>query len=285
MFANLMQPFDQATPFTPPPMPFGLGPMFPMFGKPDEMPTDMPVCPFKAFFDGLFNPQEEAPCVINDEDNFKTDEEFMINYGRVTYRALLKGLYKSEELPISDDCFGEWMQEPMETVTNLMTMVAEDPFQITTDIAKETANKLIDAHAKMHKTCHFKQVYDEINGWCVENIDMCLGNDDQMFSRLMTHGWGLIPKFRDLFSFIFFSSDCVSDKELIQQIGSITEDFTSIFSLLFGIELIHDPSVNVHHYKQSELDQIYDDFYAKQAQVDQENQKNEQVFPFEFSMF
>uniref|UniRef100_A0A7S3CU31 Uncharacterized protein n=1 Tax=Strombidium rassoulzadegani TaxID=1082188 RepID=A0A7S3CU31_9SPIT len=269
MFANLMQPMDMPS-FAPTPLPFELPPLFPSFGKPDEMPTDKPQCPFQAFFNGLFNPQEPEPCVLNEEDTYADDNVFMREFGRTAYKSVLRGMYKSEELPITDECFGEWMQEPMETVSSLMDLAFDDPFEISVKYAKDVSNKLIDAHAKMHKTCMFKTVYDEANDWCIDNIDMCLGSDDKMVSRLMTHGWGLIPKVSELFNFVFFTSDCISDKDFIQEMGRIIEDFTSIFSLLFGVELVHDPSVKPIHYSQTKLNEIFDEYYANQTQIAQE---------------
>lgn len=133
-----------------------------------------------------------------------------------------------------------------EKVLNTAMKAQSDPMSITLDEAYDTAYSMVDLVFKNRDTCQFVKVYDDYKGWCLDNLDICLGSDEGYLKRLYDHGYDLFGAFYDLVGiYMFESSPCSTDAEFIDVNNRLVEDMTAIGSVIIGFEA--DINVKAEH--------------------------------------
>jgi regulator of sigma D len=129
------------------------------------------------------------------------------------------------------------MGDTFDTSLSLLDKVSNDPLTITEAELKTFSNTFIDASFKLGKSCHFKRVYDSVNDWCLNNLEVCIGNDSNMSQRLLSNAPQLIMSFFDLSKNILtIDNGCYSHQRFISNVGDTIKDLSAIASTIAGFE-------------------------------------------------
>ena len=73
---------------------------------------------------------------------------------------------------------------------------------------------------------------------CVNNLEMCVGYDENFNSRMYDHGYDLFGAFYDLAGIYMLNGDlaCMTDEKSLDISNKLVADVTSIASVLVGFE-------------------------------------------------
>jgi len=179
----------------------------------------------------------------------------------VFYRELIKGminssvkgLYHETALePISQDCFGNWIDDEVNTVVDEVKKIKDDIWSFTFKDASNVSNTLIHMHYQNMAACDFKRIEDDKKTWCLDNAEMCVGLSG-MLGNLYDNAPALFSKATDLYDLISTDDICYSDSELISEVERATEDITSMISTAWGFDLKWDKSRQVKHIKRRDF--------------------------------
>jgi len=170
----------------------------------------------------------------------------------------VKGLYHEDsERPISEDCFGDWMDVELGKLGQYKDKLFDDFWTITMSDATDVANIFINGHYKNFEACQFERIQDDKKNWCLNNADKCVGLSG-IFDNLYDNGPALFSRILDIYDLLTIDDICYSDSELISEVERGTEDVISIISSVWGFDLKWDPSRQVTHIKRKDFrEQIY----------------------------
>ena len=89
-------------------------------------------------FINYFEPKQ-VQC--DDEPETLDDVEFATEYLRAIYLGALRGMYHSQDIPVSDDCLGSWMISPFRDAGALMDKIMDDPFTCTSKLRTSACSR------------------------------------------------------------------------------------------------------------------------------------------------
>ena len=129
------------------------------------------------------------------------------------YKASVRGIYRSSTEIISDECMGDWMKDSFTGLLVVIEKFENDPFSISLLEAKKVMDDLIDMKYKNLEECQVEHLTDSMKHWCLDNYDICMGNDDQYWQRIMDNGMDIIAAAYDFFSVLMKDESCATDQE------------------------------------------------------------------------
>lgn len=127
------------------------------------------------------------------------------------------------------------MEDEFNTSMEVLFKIADDPFAISIGEAKDTSNKMIDLMYNVATECKFQKVYDDVNEWCLDNLDACVGQDAEFIPRLYQNGVSLFADFYKLFGIVMEDSHCYTDLQVIDQMARMFQSVSSIVAYIFGV--------------------------------------------------
>ena len=158
--------------------------------------------------------QEAKPaCEIDEADNMDV-LEFERQLFRGLYKSSVKGFYRSSIDIISDECMGDWMNDSFTGLYAVMEKFQNDPFSISLVEAKKVMDDLIDMKYKNLEACQVEHVTDSMKHWCLDNYDVCMGNDD-LLARIIPHGMDIISVVYEYFNVLMEDDSCATAQEQI----------------------------------------------------------------------
>lgn len=202
--------------------------------------------------------QDEVPkCHLNPEDRLP-DSVFYREVIQGMVNSSVKGLYHEDsERPISEDCFGDWIDVEINKVVAVKDKFMDDFWSVNIGDAQMAATTIINAHYKNFDLCQFERIEDDKKNWCIDNAETCKG-----FGGIIDNMWeqspAIISRAADLYDLMNTDDVCYSDSEIISEIERATEDVVSIVSTVFGWDLKWDQTRQVTHIKRK-------DFHKKMA--------------------
>lgn len=195
------------------------------------------------------------------------DRTFTRQVAQGTWKSIVKGAYHSKTDLISDECLGDWMVPIWDKLFETHAKCKEDPMSLSIGEAKDFVTSLVDLFYKNKESCQVGKVYDDYKNWCVDNLDMCVGSDDNAMERIYAHGPDLFAAFYDLAGvYMFESSECSTDAEYIAQNNKIIADTISVATVLTGFEADynvksnHITNKNFHEQISTYLTDLYDSY-------------------------
>lgn len=156
------------------------------------------------------------------------------------------------------------MMPAHEKISATLHKAHHDPMSITIDEAYEAGASIIDVAFKNRDSCQFIKVFDDYKNWCINNMDMCVGNDEGYLERIYAHGYDLFGAFYDVMGiYLFESSPCSTDAEFIDVNRRLVEDMASIGSVILGFEADYNmPNEHVsNHEFKHEIKEYFEGLY------------------------
>ena len=96
-------------------------------------------------------------------------------------------MYRTSTSPISEECFGEWMNDDFDFMHNFFKELYN--FRVPYDDAKKFANDVVDGMYKNHRACQFGKVYHDLDQYCGD--DKC---DDKVWENIQNNLFVLFGK-------------------------------------------------------------------------------------------
>ena len=186
----------------------------------------------------MFHQSEE--CQIPEED-FLRYHEIIRQIMQKSYIQSVRGMYHEQYDPITEECFGEWIEPTWQKGYDLAHQWREDSDSITAVQMKDTTDSIIDAVYKNHQACQFEKVGDIWKHWCMDNLDTCLMKDGKVMDRIMEHGMDFIGIGYKLFTMLMDHDQCATDEQRIKEIADVVEDLSSASVMIHGFEEAWDP--------------------------------------------
>jgi hypothetical protein len=78
-------------------------------------------------FDQHLDQEENQSCPISTEKKLRW-EKYSIKVASATYREAVRGLYQERSAVISDQCFGDWINDDYIPVGKILKKAREDPW-------------------------------------------------------------------------------------------------------------------------------------------------------------
>jgi len=150
-------------------------------------------------------------------------------------------MYHEQYDPISEECFGDWLEPTYQSIDATVKMLHEDNDGVSATQMKESVDMLIDGIYKNHKACQMEKVGDVWKHWCMDNLDTCLMKDGKVWDRIEEHGMDFIGIGYKLFSMVMEHDQCASDEQRIKEIADVVEDLSSASVMIHGFEQAWDP--------------------------------------------
>jgi len=138
----------------------------------------------------------------------------------------------------------------------------------TIEDAHTAANNFVDLHYRNRDSCQVGKMYDDYYNWCLDNLDMCVGEDSGFYTRLYENGYEIFGSFYDLAGIMLFENDeCYTDAQNIDEVSRIIEDLSALSSYVMGFDLDFDVERQQKHYRRSEfwteVSEYWDSIYAQ----------------------
>ena len=76
-------------------------------------------------FNQFWNPQPQ----VCGETETLSDDEFLLEYFKATYYAIVEGMYNKKKVHLGDQCFGPELLKTTKETVDLLNRLAEDPFE------------------------------------------------------------------------------------------------------------------------------------------------------------
>jgi hypothetical protein len=170
---------------------------------------------------------------------------------KALYTGSLKGLYQENADVVSDECFGDWMDDTWTTIWGLKKRAHEDSFwEIGMSEVIDVSNKLITDVYKLNDVCKFEKVGDDMKNFCLENPGQCRfleGLEDRIFDSMFE----LMGVGFDFFRLFMKDDSCYSDQELMNEVYRASVDFGEISAYMYGVDVKWDQSIETKHIKRS----------------------------------
>lgn len=176
-----------------------------------------------------------------------TNLELGLHLQNGVYRSLVKGLYRATSDPISEECWGSWLEDDINKMVDLWKPVKEfDIYSLNVTEAKDIAHLWIDAHWKDREVCQYEKVGDDLKHWCLDDMDRCFGQDGKMMERAQEKGLEIIQAVYDLVMLVVKHDRCATDEERVEEAKKVSEDVARIMAYLVGFEETWDPTEKEH---------------------------------------
>ena len=148
--------------------------------------------------------------------------------------------------------------------------ICHDPMSTTIEDAHTAANNFVDLHWRNRDSCQISMIKDDYYNWCLENEDVCLGKDNQFWTRMYENAYTIFGSFYDLAGIMFFEDDnCYTDEQMIDEHNRVVQDLASLISYIMGFNLSYDPSREEQHYTYRQFkDGVFEYFDGIFEQID-----------------
>lgn len=176
-----------------------------------------------------------------------TNLELGLHLQNGIYRSAVKGLYRATSDPISEECWGSWLEEDIQKMVDLWKPVKEfDIYSLNISEAKDIAHLWIDAHWKDREMCQYEKVGDDMKHWCLDDLDRCFARDGKVLERAQEKGLEIIGAVYDLVMLVVKHDRCATDEERVEEAKKVTEDVARIMAYLIGFDEAWDPAEKAH---------------------------------------
>jgi len=163
----------------------------------------------------------------------------------------LKGLYQENADVVSQECFGDWMDDTWTTVWGLKKRAHEDSiFSIEMSEIKSAGAQIINDLYKLNDVCQFERVGDDMKHFCLENPGQCRymeGLEDRLFDKMFE----LMGVAFDFYKVWMKDDSCYTDRELMNEVYRSANDYGELMAYLYGVDVKWDQSVEPKHIKRS----------------------------------
>lgn len=204
-----------------------------------------------------YNTENVQECKLKDGDRLP-DTVFYRELMQGVFNSSVKGWYHEDtERPISEDCFGDWMDAEISKIHNIVKKGHDDFWSVTLSDATNVATTAINMHYKNMDACKFEKIGDDAKHWCVENPETCLGLNG-MWDRVIENSAPLFSKGMDLYDLVMTDDICYSDSELITEAERAIQDVTSMLSLIRGYDIKWDQTRQTHIKKRDFRKEIHE---------------------------
>lgn len=199
----------------------------------------------------LFGLLEKGPnCPASDAPRFnhtQANRELL----KALYMGSVKGLYQENADVVSQECFGDWMDDTWTTIWGLKKKAHEDSwFQIDMNEWKNAGGQLISDIYKNHELCQFEKVGDDMKHFCLENPGNCRyleGLEDRLFDKMFE----FMGVAFDFYKVFMKDDSCYTDKELMAEVYRSANDYGELMAYLYGVDVKWDQSAQQKHIKRS----------------------------------
>ena len=221
----------------------------------------------------LFHQSED--CQIPEEE-FLPWHEVSRQIVQKSYIQSVRGMYHEQYDPISQECFGDWIEPIYQNLKAIGHQFHEDKYDISADQMKESADMLIDGIYKNHKACQMEKVGDVWKHWCLDNLDTCLMKDGKVWERIEEHGMDFIGIGYKLFTMMMDHDQCATDEQRIKEIADVVEDLSSASVMIHGFEQAWDPK-ELEHVTRKEFKKEVHEYKEQLKEAAEEKMKEMQA--------
>lgn len=165
------------------------------------------------------------------------DQIFAREYFGQVYNQAVRGLYQTtEERPVSEDCFGSWIDD--EIVNNLKPLYEKtmnDWWSITREDSERWCNSWLELHYKNMEACQFQKVVDDKMAFTLENLDTVVGFGG-VITNVIEHASEMVPVVLDLYNQLVSANDCMTDSQIIAETARAAENVETLLHYTFGFD-------------------------------------------------
>lgn len=101
------------------------------------------------------------------------------------------GAYGLLKNPISDDCFGDWIDDMWAPIHSLGHKMHEDPWTVEKKEVAAAGKAWLDIAYKNAEVCQFKKIGDDMTQWCLNNEAECF-RWEGVFQRVAMNFWEIL---------------------------------------------------------------------------------------------
>lgn len=178
---------------------------------------------------------------------------------KALYQGSVKGLYQENNDVVSDECFGDWMDETWTIVHDLKKKAHEDSlWEIDMNEWKNAGARVINDLYKLNDVCKFEKVGDDMKHFCLENPGQCRyleGLEDRLFDQMFE----IMGVAFDFYKLFMKNDSCYTDKELMAEVYRASTDYGELMAYLYGVDTKWDQSVEAKHIKRSTFHKMFKD--------------------------
>ena len=94
------------------------------------------------------------------------------------YNGFARGFYReSKEIVIDQNCLGDWVNDNLTYINNVLNRTFNGSFDVSYDEAVEAATDVVNLFYENEKYCKLKKVYDDISSICPDPSSSSCMND------------------------------------------------------------------------------------------------------------
>jgi len=124
----------------------------------------------------LFSQSVKANCA--EEPETIKDGVYLRKLLGAMHNAGVKAMYGAAYDPISEDCFGDWIDPMWAPIHDAFHKMHDDLFSPTYEDWARAGKAWLDISYKNMDECQFKKIGDDWKHWCLENPGTCFRWDD-----------------------------------------------------------------------------------------------------------
>merc|ERR1712147_24465 len=224
----------------------------------------------------IFHIKKTRNCVGIEEH--VTPLEHWRQFLQAGWRGLVKGFYQENQDVITEECYGEWLQEPYQKIHDTYYALKKDSFDVPVDQVKDAVVAGVDAWYKNREVCQIPKVRDDGWNWTLANPEKALywqGTEDRLWDAALP----LAGKALDLYKLFWLDDRCYTVKEQAGEIYRLAEDVGEILSTAWGFDLMWAQSDNaqrVHVSKDEFLAEVHE---WKNEHKESKHEKWAKAFP------
>merc|ERR1719454_571320 len=226
--------------------------------------------------DFIFHIKKERNCV-GIEEHVAAHEHWR-QFLQAGWRGLVKGFYQENQDVISEQCYGEWMEEPYQAIKSTYYDLKKDSYNVPMNQVTDAVTGGVEMWYKNREYCQMTKVRDDGWNWTLANPTKAHyweGAEDRMWDSMLP----LAGKGLDLYKLMWIDDRCFTVKEQAGEIYRFAEDVGEILSTAWGFDLTwaqSDNAMRTHVSKDEFLSQIHE---WKNTHHESKHEKWEKAFP------
>ena len=140
---------------------------------------------------------------------------FWRKFIQATNKVGIEALYGETGI-VSDDCFGDWIDEAWTPIHDVFHNFKKDMHSIEKEEWEHAGKTFLDIWYKNTEICQFMKAGDDIRHWCLENEGQCFRLDG-VIERLAWNVFPILSNIWDGLSIVRSNDICFTDDQLIEE--------------------------------------------------------------------
>jgi len=205
----------------------------------------------------------DAPkkCHLATGDRMSTLHELRL-IAQTSVKSWAQGFYQENGDVVSDECFGDWMNESAERLHTFARRFKDDPSTVTLDEMYAAAKDLVDLIWKNKDTCAIQKQKDDFKVWCTDNEEACLLGAG-LEERIVENSLDIVGTIVDLVSILEKDDTCYTSKEQLAEYSRLVKDLGQLSASASGFDMKWEQTNEVRHIKRSAFRTAVKGFYHR----------------------